>query len=503
MAQEFTLVIPFKPSNELKHDIEQGFKLLTIRYNTELKKLKKRYDYLIKTQEYEIAKREKREKTFWEKNKFTKYDFYEFFFRINSFKRTEKPKRSIYDNTIVSSTMLRALGDHLLSSFEKLLYQNGKDVHPKKISSMTFRGLVQIRYNSHAQSFEFTHRGRRNIISQKLDIKTDYELHAFANTMRQVTIKKQIIRGKEKYFFHICFRGTPYNKGRELGTNSVGIDPSMLKMFACYSNGEMLEHSLIDKIDEKSGEICDSKYNSDNYEKLEKQVGVLQTQINKQRRIKNPQFFDENGKINEEALNKAKLEHPNSSPWEDSKTTIRRKNKLAQIKRNLALHRKECHFRLANYILSKANTIKVENNSYKSFQARAKETTYNANGRPRSKKRFGKSIQKGAPSAFITILKNKAASWGDRVSFNEVGASEACTQFDHTNDEFTKHELKERVVELSNGDRVHRDFHAAMNILFFKNTVTKSKKRIQKDSDHFDIEGMREFYNQHRENMIT
>ena len=371
---------------------------------------------------------------------------------------------------------------------------------------MTFMGLCQIRYNSQTQSFEFTHRGRRDIISQHIErkhMRTDYELHAFTQKMKQVTIKKQIIRGKEKYFFHICFEGTPYNKGRELGTNSVGIDPSMLKMFACYSNGEMIEHSLIDKIYEKSGEICDSKYNSDNYEKLEKQVGVLQTQINKQRRIKNPQFFDDNGKINEEALNKAKLEHPNSSPWEDSKTTIRRKNKLAQIKRNLALHRKECHFRLANYILSKANTIKVENNSYKSFQARAKETTYNANGRPRSKKRFGKPIQKGAPSTFITILKNKAASWGDRVSFSEVGASEACTQFDHTSSEFAKHELKERVVELSNGDRVHRDFHAAMNILFFKNTVTKSKKGTKKDSDHFDIEGLREFYSQHRENMIT
>ena len=502
MAQEFTLVIPFKPSNELKHDIEQGFKLLTIRYNTELKKLTKRYDFLIKTQEYEIAKREKHEKTFWEEKNFTKYGFQEFF-KVNYFKRTEKPKRSIYDNTIVNSKILQALSIHLWRSFEKLLYGKGKDVHIKKISSMTFIGLCQIKYNPQTQSFDFTHRGRRNIISQKVDIKTDYEIYAFNNPIKEVTIKKQIIRGKEKYFFHICFNGTPYNKGRELGTNSVGIDPSMLKMFACYSNGEMIEHSLLDKIDEKSGEICDSKYNSDNYEKLEKQVGVLQTQINKQRRIKNPQFFDENGKINEEALNKAKLEHPNSSPWEDSKTTIRRKNKLAQIKRNLALHRKECHFRLANYILSKANTIKVENNSYKSFQARAKETTYNANGRPRSKKRFGKSIQKGAPSAFITILKNKAASWGDRVSFSEVDASEACTQFDHTNDEFTKHELKERVVELSNGDRVHRDFHAAMNILFFKNTVTKSKKATKKDSDHFDIEGMREFYNQHRENMIT
>ena len=53
MPQYFTLSMPFKPSNELQHDIEQGFKLLTIRYNTELKKLKKRYDYLIKTQEYE------------------------------------------------------------------------------------------------------------------------------------------------------------------------------------------------------------------------------------------------------------------------------------------------------------------------------------------------------------------------------------------------------------------------------------------------------------------
>ncbi len=501
MPQYFTLSMPFKPSNELKHDIEQGFKLLTIRYNTELKKLKKRYDYLIKTPEYEIAKREKHEKRFWNDNNFTKYGFQEFF-KVNYFKRTEKPKRSIYDNTIVNSKILQALSIHLWRSFEKLLYGKGKDVHIKKISSMTFIGLYQIKYNPQTQSFDFTHRGRRNIISQKVDIKTDYEIYAFNNPIKEVTIKKQIIRGKEKYFFHICFRGTPYNKGRELGKNSVGIDPSMLKMFACYSNGEMIEHSLIDKIDEKSGEICDSKYNSDKYEKLEKKIGILQAQIDKRLRMTNKKFFDENGQINEEAVNKAKLKHPNSA-WKYSKTAMKMRNKVAQIKRNLALHRKECHFRLANYILSKANTIKVENNSYKSFQARAKETTYNANGRPRSKKRFGKPIQKGAPSAFITILKNKAASWGDRVSFSEVGASEACTQFDHTNDEFTKHELNERVVELSNGDRVHRDFHAAMNILFFKNAVTKSKKGTKKNSDHFDIEGMREFYNQHRENMIT
>lgn len=501
MPQYFTLSMPFKPSNELKHDIEQGFKLLTIRYNTELKKLKKRYDYLIKTQEYEIAKREKHEKRFWNDNNFTKYGFQEFF-KVNYFKRTEKPKRSIYDNTIVNSKILQALSIHLWRSFEKLLDGKGKDVHIKKISSMTFIGLYQIKYNPQTHSFDFTHRGRRNIISQKLDIKTDYEFYAFENPIKEVTIKKQIIRGKEKYFFHICFNGTPYNKGRELGTNSVGIDPSMLKMFACYSNGEMLEHSLIDKIDEKSGEICDSKYNSDKYEKLEKKIGILQAQIDKRLRMTNKKFFDENGQINEEAVNKAKLKHPNSV-WKYSKTAMKMRNKVAQIKRNLALHRKECHFRLANYILSKANTIKVENNSYKSFQARAKETTYNANGRPRSKKRFGKPIQKGAPKAFITILKNKAASWGDRASFSEVGASEACTQFDHTSSEFTKHELKERVVELSNGDRVHRDFHAAMNILFFKNAVTKSKKGTKKNSDHFDIEGMREFYNQHRENMIT
>lgn len=501
MPQYFTLSMPFKPSNELQHDIEQGFKLLTIRYNTELKKLKKRYDYLIKTQEYEIAKREKSEKKFWKKNKFKKHGFDEFF-KINSFKRAQHSQHSIYDNTIVNSKILQALGDHLWSSFDKLINHNGKDVHLKKISSITFKALYQIKYNPQTQSFDFTHRGRRNIISQKLDIKTDYEIYAFENPIKEVTIKKQIIRGKEKYFFHICFQGTPYNKGRELGTNSVGIDPSMLKMFACYSNGEMIEYSLIDKIDEKSGEICDSKYNSDNYEKLEKQVGLLQTQINRRRRIENPKFFKENGEINEEALNQARLEHPNSNPWKYSKTTMKMRNKVAQIKRNLSLHRKECHFRLANYILSKANILKVENNSYKSFQARAQETTYNENGRPRSKKRFGKSIQKGAPSAFITILKNKAASWGDRVSFSEVGASEACTQFDHTSSEFTKHKLKERVVELSNGDRVHRDFHAAMNVLFCKNDVTKSKKRTNKNSDHFDIEGMEEFYNNYKENMM-
>ncbi len=36
-------------------------------------------------------------------------------------------------------------------------------------------------------------------------------------------------------------------------------------------------------------------------------------------------------------------------------------------------------------------------------------------GRPRSKKRFGKSIQNHAPSMFVTILSRKAAARGGQV----------------------------------------------------------------------------------------
>lgn len=76
-------------------------------------------------------------------------------------------------------------------------------------------------------------------------------------------------------------------------------------------------------------------------------------------------------------------------------------------------------------------------------------------GRPRSKKRFSKSIQNHAPSMFVTILSRKGAARGGQV-VKENSTPIKASQYDHTNDTYTKAPLNERVKTLSSGDRVHR-----------------------------------------------
>lgn len=499
---QFTVVIPFKPSNELKNDIDKGLKLLTTRYNTEAKKLKKRYDFWKNTKAYKIASANKQEREFWKERGFCKLGLFQTLFQMNDFKKPINGRKNIYDKTIVNSLTLHQLGYNLWSSFEKLIYGKGKNISHKSIQSLTYlKNGKRFTYlklkitpienstnNDYNYYFEFLHKNKKGI-QQHIDIKTDYEKHAFNNCdMRMVTIKKEIIRGKEKYFFHICFEGTPYNKGRALGTASVGIDPSLENMYACFSNGDMEKLSLIQKIDEEF-----AIYNKVHIDKID----LLRQKLDRQRRANNPDFFNENGTINREALKQANY------IWYDSNGYKKTRGTLKEIQRKIAIRRKQCHFALANYILSKANNIIVEHNSFHGFVRRRKNIVYKSNGQAMSNRGFGRQICHGAPSYFITILKNKTLCWGERASFKLLSEFNGCTKFDHTSQEFNK-EIKrnDKVVTLSNGDKVDRDLHAAMNILFCENGIEQNtRRRVEKSADHFNVAAMEEFYNQYKDNM--
>lgn len=139
------------------------------------------------------------------------------------------------------------------------------------------------------------------------------------------------------------------------------------------------------------------------------------------------------------------------------------------------------------------NEFRVENNSFRSMQVRAKETTQNAKGKNNSKKRFGKSLKNHAPSEFLTILENKVNQYPNGV-FVDIPASTACTQYDFTSGEFTKHELKERTVTTSDGVTHDRDTLAAFNMKFVRTEKVVGKKKLEKTKDNFDNQSMAEFY---------
>lgn len=99
--------------------------------------------------------------------------------------------------------------------------------------------------------------------------------------------------------------------------------------------------------------------------------------------------------------------------------------------------------------------------NYKALQKRSKETKVNAKtGRIHTKKRFGKSLSRCAPAMFITILTNKVTRYGGKVIKVSTFETKA-SQFDHTDESYTKKKLSERMAHLSSGEVVQRDLYSA------------------------------------------
>lgn len=180
--------------------------------------------------------------------------------------------------------------------------------------------------------------------------------------------------------------------------------------------------------------------------------------MNRSRRATNPQYFNSDGTIKRL---KRKHGHKQRRDWKYSKRYFRLKAKLRDLNRRLADIRKMEHNALANELLQHGNEFIVEDMDYKALQKRSKKTKINAKtGRAHTKKRFGKSLSRCAPAKFITILTNKAVRNGGNVIKVDTFETKA-SQFDHTDESYTKKKLSERMAHLSSGEVVQRDLYSA------------------------------------------
>lgn len=172
----------------------------------------------------------------------------------------------------------------------------------------------------------------------------------------------------------------------------------------------------------------------------------------------NPKYYNPDGTIK-----RLKRQHGQKQKrkWKYSKRYYRLRAKLRNLYRKLADIRKMEHNILANELLTHGNEFVVEDMNYKALQKRSKETKINSKtGRAHTKKRFGKSLSRCAPAMFISILGKKANRYGGsviKVSTFETKAS----QFDHTDESYTKKKLSERMARLRSGDIVQRDLYSA------------------------------------------
>ena len=326
------------------------------------------------------------------------------------------------------------------------------DAAVAKVKTTAGKGDLRIVYNSR----EFP------VVLRNPNTPTGrYQQETLKCGVKYCRITRKWVRNKWKYYAQLVLEGYPpvkcdsngvmkhpVNQGRvglDIGTQTLAIsgkDICNLRVLAPSARAQA--KSLVNEI------------------------ARTQRAMDRSRRATNPKYYNPNGTIRRL---KRQHGHKQKRSWKYSRHYYRLRARLRDLNRRLADIRKMEHNMLANELLQHGNEFVVEDMNYKALQKRSKETKINAKtGRAHTKKRFGKSLSRCAPAKFIAILTNKAVRNGGSVIKVDTFETKA-SQFDHTDESYTKKKLSERMAHLSSGEVVQRDLYSAF-LLAHINTET-------------------------------
>lgn len=194
--------------------------------------------------------------------------------------------------------------------------------------------------------------------------------------IKYVQIIRKTIRGKRAYILQIVCQGLPLTKVKR-GEGTLGIDPGISTIaYASKANVALID--LVPK----------------DINRKEKLMRYLDKAIEHSRRVNNPECYNSNGTIKKGA----KFKRP-------SNRQMRLQVRRLKSHRSLSEERKKLQGQLVNHLVSQASVIKIEDLNVKGLQKRSQEIRINPKtNRPFSKKRYGKSVFRAAPSAFRQAL---------------------------------------------------------------------------------------------------
>lgn len=511
MAKEtFVLTLPLKVEKWQADILDKRYELLRQVYNMVQQKLVRQYIYFSQQKAYKECKDFKQKREFFATHPFHFKGIngrngepadikFPFTYERRSRGSGKKPSGGISDyvsklcshkigqnktlsNYGLNSSILEELGLRIMSAWEKRLYDpKSSHVAFKKFGDINSLGCRYIKRKSGKNDFigftinledrfiTYNTNGRRGSFADliKLPIEFSREKKGYAvealrgglESIREISIVRRCIRGKSKYYLQLTIYGEKPRKGRTLGRGKVGIDigPSTIA-----TSSLMRVH--FDKLADK----CDD---------IEHELWLMNRKLDRSRRANNPQNYNLDGTIKRGV----RLVWKKDS---EVKRYASMKLKRRELYRRQAEIRKQQHLEMANALLAEGDTFIVENNPIDAWARRAKKTTKNKKGKYCCNKRYGKSVANHAPAMFVSILSNKVKSLGGQ--FYEVDTRNAATQFDFTNGEFTKHEVSERSITLSDGRTHQRDMLSAFNLQHLRPESTETKD--------YDIEQMNADY---------
>lgn len=450
---DFVLTLPLKTEKWQEDILEKRLNIARQIYNACLGEILSRYRFMQRQKEYDDAMKMERGKERNAALNRLRKDFGVTKFDLNKYVRPmgRKFKKNL------GSQMVQEIAERAFLAFEKLMFGIAKKVkfkEPGEFFSVREKGSVTgFRYFKDRNSMSWLG------LNMPVGIKSndEYATRCFQNELKYCRLLKKVIRGKNRYFVQMTFKGIPPQKhDREIskdGNARVGLDIGVSTIaIASEKDVKLLELAENIKVDE-------------NHKK------ILLRKLDRQRRANNPDKYNEDGTIKKGSREK----------WIDSKGYLKTKRELAEIQRIIADKRKQSHNELTNYILSLGLDVRVETMSFKGLQRRAKETTINERtGRINRKKRFGKSIGSRAPSMLILLIDNKLKYSGRSIKKIDTYKVKA-SQFEHFTETYVKKRLSDRWNKFEEGD-VQRDLYSAFLIMNTKDNLKEIDVEIARET---------------------
>lgn len=455
----YTLTLPLSTERFQEDILDKRLEIARNIYNSVLGNAMKRYNLMVQSKEYRKLKKQlnNSNKLYHEcevikvKNKLNK-NRKELYKQIQSMNlKYGLSQYSLYEDVKlmykhfkdnIGSLEAQAITDRVWSSLDKLLYGDGNKVCFKKYGEVN---SIENKWNKSGLKYDLD---SNNIIWKDLEIPVIikpndlYAQKAIQDRVKYCRIVRKLIRGEYKYYVQLVMEGIPPKKCDKetgevktyIGKGNVGIDIGTRTL------------AISSQFDVKLLELCPEIKNLQNIKTK------LQRKLDRSRRSMNPNNYNENGTIKRGIKLK----------WIKSNYYIKIQMELADIARKQACIRKQSHEKLANYIISLGDDIKIETMSYKGLQARAKKTTINKKtGKFNKKKRFGKSLANKAPAMLIEIINRKLNYYDNgikKINTQKVKAS----QYNHFTDKYSKKELKDR---WNNDIAIQRDCYSAFLIM--------------------------------------
>ena len=136
------------------------------------------------------------------------------------------------------------------------------------------------------------------------------------------------------------------------------------------------------------------------------------------------------------------------------------RKKLSGLQRKNSINRHLAIREDVNHMRTLGDVFITEPRNARKLMIRSKETSVNEKtGKPNRKKRFGKSIRNRCPGYFQSQAEMKFTLTGGM--YIEVPDGYRASQYDHTNGEYVKRKLSQRMFTLSDGTAVQRDLYSS------------------------------------------